>query len=229
MTIRAHPLHWPAGWPRTRPSDRGDARFSRRERQYVRNTDGSTRSWDRKRDLTIADGIGRVLDELAALGVVDREDVVISSDVPTRLDGLPRSGARAPDDPGVAVYWEEVGTGARRVMAIDQYTTVADNLAAVAATLAAMRAIERHGGARILERAFTGFTALPPPGSAAPRAWHDVLGVAAHAPTADVRQAYRRAAAVAHPDRGGSDARMAEVNAAWAEFQRERGLKENAG
>ncbi|KVD37855.1 hypothetical protein WJ41_22830 [Burkholderia ubonensis] len=60
---------------------------------------------------------------------------------------------------GVAVYWE-TRAGARRVMAIDQYTRVADNLAAVAATLDAMRAIERHGGARILERAFTGFAAL---------------------------------------------------------------------
>ena len=38
-------------------------------------------------------------------------------------------------------------------MAIDAYTRTADNLAAVAATLEAMRAIERHGGAQILERA----------------------------------------------------------------------------
>jgi hypothetical protein len=42
-------------------------------------------------------------------------------------------------------------------------TRAADNLAAIAATLEAMRAIDRHGGATILNRAFTGFTALPPP------------------------------------------------------------------
>jgi len=46
-------------------------------------------------------------------------------------------------------------------MAIDIYDTVAGNLAAVAATLDAMRAIERHGGAQILKRAFQGFKALP--------------------------------------------------------------------
>lgn len=221
MTIRAYPITWPDGWPRTPAQHRIDARFNKRERQYTRNSDGTSRSWERKSDLTIADGVARVLDELTAFGIVDRDDVIISSDVPTRLDGLPRSGARAPDDPSVAVYWQEP-TGGRRVMAIDRYTSVADNLAAVAATLSAMRAIERHGGARILERAFTGFTALPAPGAARP--WHEVLGVAAHAPTDDVRAAYRRAASAAHPDRGGTNARMAEVNVAWAAAQLERGL-----
>ena len=82
---------------------------------------------------------GGVLAELARLGIGE-QDTVISTNVPTRLDGLPRSGAREPFDPGVAVYWQE-RSGARRVMAIDRYTTVADNLAAVAATLEAMRAI----------------------------------------------------------------------------------------
>jgi hypothetical protein len=42
-----------------------------------------------------------------------------------------------------AVYWE---TRRRecRVMAIDRYTTVADNVPAIAATLDAMRAFECH-------------------------------------------------------------------------------------
>jgi hypothetical protein len=37
----------------------------------------------------------------------------------------------------------------RRVPAIDPYPTVADNLAAVAATLAALRLVERHGGTQV--------------------------------------------------------------------------------
>jgi hypothetical protein len=101
-------------------------------------------------------------------------------------------------------------------MAVDQYTQVADNLAAIAATLEAMRAIERHGGAMILERAFLGFTALPSPND-----WRHVLGFE-HTPTLpEARDRYRKLAATQHPDLGGSDARMAELNGAWDSAQRE--------
>ncbi|WP_249183503.1 hypothetical protein [Burkholderia cenocepacia] len=65
--------------------------------------------------------------------------------------------------------------GSPRVMAIDQYAWIADNLAAVAATRDAMRGIERRGGARILERAFTGFATLAAPGRA--RHWREVIGM----------------------------------------------------
>jgi hypothetical protein len=91
-----------------------------------------------------------------------------------RNDGLPLSKQREPEDPGVAVYWKTDGKSL--VIAADCYTKIADNLAAVAATLDAMRAIERHGGAAILERAFTGFTALPAP-MTGQKPWRDVLGV----------------------------------------------------
>jgi hypothetical protein len=111
-------------------------------------------------------------------------------------------------------------------MAIDIYDRVADNLAAVAATLDAMRAIERHGGAAILERAFTGFTALPAPIVAGmKRPWRDVLQLGPKPPLHDVHGAYRRLASAHHPDReGGSDAKMAELNAA-----RDEALKEIQG
>lgn len=102
-------------------------------------------------------------------------------------------------------------------MAIDAYTRVADNLGAIAATLEAMRAIERHGGAQILERAFAGFDALP-----APKTHWDVLGVKPGASKEEVQRAWRMKAAAHHPDReGGSQAAMAEVNAA-----RDAALKE---
>lgn len=211
--IRAYPLAWPVGWKRA--PVRVEARFARRERKSTTYSDGSSRSWQQNRSLTMADATARVLDELQRMGV-ERQDVVISTNVRTRLDGLPRSGEREPDDPGAAVYWQEV-VGPSRVMAIDQYDRVADNLAAIAATLDAMRAIERHGGAQILERAFAGFTALPAPGAA--REWWEVLGVARTASIDEARAAYRQAASAAHPDRGGTDARMAEVNRAWEQAQ----------
>ncbi|WP_316853392.1 J domain-containing protein [Ralstonia holmesii] len=183
--------------------------------------DGSTTYSRGRKALTVADGVNRVLLELRRLGV-DEQDTIISTNVPTRLDGLPRSGVREPDDPGAAVYWEERG-GARRVMAIDQYLTVADNLAAIAATLEAMRAIERHGGAQILERAFTGFTALPSPG--AEKSWQEVLGVPPDERDIEaVRAAFRRQAAQHHPDRGGSLEQMAAVNAAWQQAKVELGV-----
>jgi hypothetical protein len=151
------------------------------------------------------------------------DDVVISTNLRLRLDGLPISSQAEPRDPGVAVYWRET-LGGRKVMAIDIYDRVADNLAAVAATLDAMRAIERHGGAAILERAFTGFTALPAPIIAGmKRPWRDVLGFPADmTPRAElVNERYRSRASQAHPDKGGTNAEMAELNTA-----RDEALKE---
>ncbi len=135
-----------------------------------------------------------------------------------RLDGLPRSDAKAPADPGVAVYWQRPGES-MRCMAVDRYTTVAGNLGAIAATLEAMRAIERHGGAQILDRAFTGFAALPPP---AGKTWRAVLGVPPDVlDLGRVRDLYRKLASANHPDRGGDVCRMAEINAAWLAAQKE--------
>lgn len=171
----AYPLAWPTGWPRKTDSQRADARFGRQQRSTVNYTNGTSASWSHKKALTVSDGVKRVLDELRRLGARPG-CTVISTNVVLRQDGLPRSGQREPGDSGVAVYWHDL-TGAPRVMAIDQYRAVADNLAAVAATLEAMRAIERHGGAQILERAFTGFTALPAP--AAPGSWRELIGLPA--------------------------------------------------
>lgn len=209
MVIAAYPLQWPEGWPHTKSYARQPGRFSTR-----------AKSNSRAQYLTIADGVERVLTELDRFGI-GRDDIVISTNVKTRLDGLPRSDQKAPDDPGVAVYWQ-TRAGARRVMAIDRYSKVADNLAAVAATLDAMRAIERHGGAQILDRAFTGFAALAAP--AAARTWREVLGVAADVgDMAIVRAAYRVLASRHHPDKGGSHEAMAKINAAMKAAESELG------
>lgn len=216
--MNAYPLSWPEGWPRTEPPFRDRAKFNKRD------SSGSSIGYAYKRDITVADAVSRVFDEIRAFTKagrawrIDPSDVVISTNMRARNDGLPRPGEREPSDPGVAVYWIEGGK--RRVMAIDQYTTVAGNLAAIAATLDAMRAIERHGGARILERAFTGFTALPAPGTGG---WRQVMGLdAAEKDLARVRAAYRRLAAERHPDRSsGSHNGMAELNAAMSAAERE--------
>ena len=187
--IQAYPLQWPAGWPRK-------ADYARRMATFQ----------NAGRSLSVMDGVQRVLEALRLMKVT-RDDVVISTDIPTRLDGLPRSD-RTASDPGAAVYWRNGSQ--TRCMAIDRYHSTADNLAAIAATLEAMRAIERHGGAEILDRAFTGFTALP-----APEQWFTILGVGANATRERIEAAYRALAMKHHPDRQGGDVgEMSRINTA---------------
>lgn len=207
MTISAYPLTWPEGWKRT-PAG------ARKPGQFGKAVTRGTNSWRSRENLTVHEAVGRVLGELERMGV-GRDDVIISTMLRTRMDGLPRSDQKRPEDPGAAVYFEDCGR--RRCIAVDRYTTVEDNLAAIAATLDAMRAIERHGGAEILERAFTGFTALPAPGAARP--WWQVLGFnAADRPdNAQITAAYRRLRSARHPDKGGSAAAFDEVERAYRE------------
>ena len=186
-----YPLQWPEGWKRTPSYQRKTATFSRQGKA-----------------LTVFDGVQRVLDELQRLGV-HQDDVIVSTNVQTRLDGLPRSNQGRPGDPGVCVYWKPA-KHPMRCMAVDRYDEVQDNLAAVAATLEAMRSIERHGGAAILDRAFTGFAALPAP-AGGKRDWWTVLELSSTASQAEIREAFNRLAREHHPDRGGTDERMAEI------------------
>ncbi|MHB1952359.1 MAG: DnaJ domain-containing protein [Sulfobacillus sp.] len=212
--ISAFPLQWPEGWPRAK--SREHARFHSTERKYSSTPGGS--SYNIKKDLSVADALERGLSELQKLGI-KRDDIVISTNLETRLDGLPRSNQSNPHDPGASVYWQTKKSG-MKVLAVDRFYRVADNLAAIAGTLAALRSIERWGGGQILDRAFTGFAALPAPGTKPD--WRQVLGVAPHESDPDkIKAAYRIAASRAHPDKeGGSNDRMAEINRAWAEAQR---------
>jgi hypothetical protein len=212
--IPAYPLQWPVGWPRTPVSQQRHGKFHTMKRELGR-------AYNSQAEITIAEATKRVLAELGRMGT-DRQDVVISTNLALRLDGLPRSGQAAPRDAGAAVYWQ-TRKGERRVMAIDQYYKVEENLAAIAATLDAMRAIERHGGAQILDRAFTGFTALPAPSTKKP--WREVMIFGESTPTREqLRQRYRELARTRHPDRaGGSDTAMSELNVAVAEAEKEIG------
>lgn len=196
-----YPLTWPTGWKRTEAYRRADAAFSKAGRP-----------------LSVYDGTTRLLAELRRFGVRE-SDVIISTNVKLRQDGLPLSNQSEPQDSGAAVYWKRGGKN--QVMATDRYTKVADNLAALAAlaaTLDAMRAIERHGGAVILERAFLGFTALPEP-----KGWRSVLAIPDGVDLEFIGTRYRELAKANHPDRGGDAEKMAEINRAWSDAQRELG------
>lgn len=199
---KAYPLSWPDGWKRA--TTRTSAAFNKtREPQYVNGQP----VYQGKARLSVADAVKRILVELDRMGVPDW-NVIISTNVELRLDGFPRSD-REPQDPGAAVYWKKKHTDIMRCMAIDRYTRVADNLAAIAATLDAMRAIERHGGATILDRAFLGFAALPEKAS---QHWRETLGITLVQPTlAHIEERFRALVKVHHPDvASGENKRVAE-------------------
>jgi len=206
MTIPAYPLAWPDGWKRTDPSAQAFGRFG------VRTSFKSSFSdhmYTQKKQVSIAEAVSRIRAELGRMGLRD-DDIVISSNLRLRLDGLPRSDQREPDESGAAVYWIDK-SGATRCMAIDRYRRVADNLAAIAATLDAMRAIERHGGAEILNRAFTGFAALEHQGEN----WWDVLEVRRDASREAIDANYRRLRSQHHPDKGGDSEQFQRVQRAY--------------
>lgn len=203
--IQRYPLCWPEGWKRTESYRRRNGQFNRKVTTHVVLGPQS-------KQLSIADAIERSHYELLKLGVKHvQDDSVISTNLRVNMSGIPRGDAGNPSDPGVAVYWER--NGKRECIAIDQYYRVADNLAAIAATLEAMRAIERHGGAEILNRAFTGFAALPERASSS---WRRAFGFREdECLTIDqVESKFRELAKTLHPDQGGRDDLMQELNAA---------------
>lgn len=204
MIPRRFPLEWPPHWPRTKKYARGHGPF--------RSTPGRTRD--------------HLFDELRKMRATN---VVLSTDIPVRRDGEPYANTREPDDPGAAVYfrWD----GKPYVIACDKFEKVWSNVRALGKTIEAMRAVERHGASSLLERAVSGFSALPPAPDIEeeepPPPWWEVLDVpdgldydeiaadstnpARVAALQLAEMAYRKQVKEAHPDRGGSNEAMAEL------------------
>lgn len=189
VTANAFPLHWPEGWPRSKV---------RRSAAYR---------------VKLAKARDDLINELRLMGA---ESIVISTNAPPRADNTPIAGApqQPQGDPGVAVYFYL--KGARQVIACDQWDRLTDNLRACGLTIAALRMIERTGASDLLDRAFEGFKMLPAP-SSEPRPWWEVLRCRQDASRVGVRRAFEREAMARHPDRGGSDQDMAELNQAYKE------------
>lgn len=187
----AYPLSWPAGWARTKR--RQGARYGK---------------WS----------VARACEEL--LGELGRDPIrcapraiAVSTNVAVRLDGLPYSNQRAPDDPGAAVYFPMGGRPT--VLACDRWDRVEHNLRALSLHVAALRALDRHG-VGTLEQAFLGYAALPE--HAGGRAWWEVLelddprGAVPEITLEEVESAFREAARYWHPDLpNGDGARFREI------------------
>lgn len=181
----AFPLSWPLSWKRTKTPQR--SRFG---------THWNKPSVAKARDAVIA--------ELTRMGCPSY-NVVISSNVPLKRDGLPYSNQKEPSDTGVAVYFrvDERPT----VLACDKWNTVGDNLWAIAKHIEALRGQDRWGVGS-LAQAFAGYAALNE--KTEPTCW-EILDVAPHSPESQIMDAYRRKARETHPDSGGTTEQFAAV------------------
>lgn len=154
----AYPLSWPHGRPRTLPHQRTRSAFSRESAHA----------------LTLEQARRQLEDELRRLGV---HKFILSTNVQLRQDGYPYSGRKAPDDPGVAVYFTLLKRPT--VLACDKWDRVPDNIRAIVKHIDALRGQERWGVGSI-EQAFAGYVALPAPGQATERSWRSVFECTSH-------------------------------------------------
>ncbi len=207
------PLYWPIGWKRTAARERERANF-RRHVRGIDTRDGQVYNRAEIRPLTVSDAIKRLSGELIRLGATGE---VLSTNVSVRLDGLPRSGQPEPSDPGAAVYFKL--NGQDRCLACDKWDRVADNIAAIAQHIDALRRIDRYG-VGTLEQAFAGYAQLP---EKAASEWWSVLGVSPDSELDDVEAAFKELARTLHPDAGGLHEAMATLTAARAQARRALG------
>lgn len=206
----SYPLHWPRGRARTPAGSRRRAAFNskRHNGRYQETT-----------ELTISDALDRLEDEVTRLGVTV---YTLSTNVEPRLDGRPRSVSQRIEDPGVALYFKLQGQDT--VLACDRWDRVADNIAAIAKHIEALRGMDRWGVGS-LRQAFAGYRALPPGGDEsvpAEKPWWQILGVDRAAPMAEIEAKWRELVRTAHPDQGGDAETAKRINGARDAARKER-------
>lgn len=190
----AYPLCWPLGKQRTKWRDR--ARF---DTQFGKTRDA-------------------LLREIKLLG---GSNIIISSNIPVRNDGLPYSHLRTVNgDPAIAVYFTRKQK--QMCFACDRWDSPEDNLHAITLTISALRGITRWGTGDMMEATFTGFAALPEKTSGS--SWWEVLGVPINATREQARTAYTLLVKKHHPDVLGGNAEMfRRVQEAWEHCERTNG------
>jgi hypothetical protein len=221
MAETAFPLTWPISQARTKSINRiPTAPFTVGE-----NYDAKVSHWEngqhserivkkhRSKEVSVALARERLEGQLDKLGA---DHPVLSTNIELTLSGIPKSGRRDPDDPGAAVWFTLQGK--RLVFACDKWVRCADNIAALAAHIRAIRSVENYG-VGTLEQAFRGYQALPAPNADKP--WRQVLTDCNTLEAAEAR--YRERAHIHHPDKGGNPIQMAELNVAIRAARKEFG------
>lgn len=199
--VSRYPLEWPLGWRRT---------------TYRQRASFATKKTADNR-LTIFQATERLEAEIERLG---GKNPVLSTNVSLRLDGRPRSDEE-PRDPGAALYF--MFKGKATVLACDKWNRVADNIAALAAHIDALRRVDRYGVGTI-EQALAGYKALPADTAAD---WRIAFGFQAGARVSvdELTARYRLMAKDRHPDKTGDDG----AAMAWLNRARDYALQELQG
>lgn len=167
---QAYPLQWPAGRKRNR---------NPKNSQF-------------KTSLTVASVA--LYDELKRLRA---SNVILSSNMEYRNDGLPYARQSNLDDTGVAVYFTYKDN--QMCFACDQYYELKDNVQAIRKTIEAIRGIKRWGSSDMMAQAFKGFEALP-----APADHWQILGITKTTDIDHIKRAFRNRVKIDHPDKDGN-------------------------
>ncbi len=186
----AFPLHWPQGYARAE---------KRLDSQFKMTPDKARKELVREIELLSGD-----------------KNPVVSSNVNIRKDGNMYADMASDKikDPGVAVYFNY---NDRQVsLACDAWLTPAENIRALGLTVGAMRGMERWGCSEILNRSFTGFTALPASNLINQKSIWEILGFKSIPSEQAVHDHYKMLAKERHPDKPtGSVALFQELNDAY--------------
>lgn len=204
--VEAYPLDWPDEnrWPRNKNPER--SRFHTKTDSY------------RTRPKSVAEAWRELQTELDRMGA---NNLIISTNIRVRNDGMPYSNAAEPDDSGVAVYF--MLGGQPRCIPCDKWDRVADNIYAIAKTVGALRGIDRWGTKQIIEAAFSGFKALPESGSGSK--WWKVLDVEPDARGEEIKQAFKDKIKKVHPDKPGGDSnKFRKVREAYQQAKQAAGI-----
>lgn len=180
------PLQWPQSQPRTKYPER--SRFG---------------------NISVSMAGDELLAELERLGA---DNLIISTNLQTRMRGDGFYTNQKVDDVGIAIYFQLKGDP--KVMACDKWDKVEHNIWALKRSIEAIRGLERWGGSEFLDGLFTGFAALPAAGeSIQTTTTYYFQGIT---DKDDLKKEYRNLARKLHPDFGGD---VEEFKAMKAQYE----------
>lgn len=193
--MEKYPLHWPTGWPRTN---------SRKQSPFKKLS-----------SYAASDLLMQEVRRLLGKSSVDLKNVVLSTNVELRQDGLPYASQRKLTDPGASLYFRYKKKDL--VMACDTFDQLGCNIHAMVKTIEAMRGIDRWGCSELMNRAFTGFQALPE--RASQPTWYSILGLPETANAFAIKDRYRELSQLYHPDKPetGNSEKFIQVKNAYEE------------
>ncbi len=186
--------------------------------------------------------VPRVLNDLEdELRKIRATNVAITTPAVVNRTGRPDASdlqLQSLKDPGIAIYLRRRTQDL--VIALDRFLRPVDNIRGLTLALAGMRQVERYGGSGSLDRALSGFAALPAQAGVTVTHWSVALGLAEtygvwraspdfpfplaagrQALLAAAERAYRELAKTHHPDRGGSQDAFVELGQAINDARKE--------